>query len=359
MFAPGVPQAMHDFHSSNSILETLVVSIFVLGFALGPLIGAPLSEMYGRRPIYIVGNLFFCILIICCAVSNSLGMLIAFRFLAGCAGSVPITLGGATVGDMFPADKRGVAMGVWGMGPLLGPTIGPMIGGYLTESKSWRWIFWFQSMLSGTTLLLGLICLRETYAVILLERKTEDLRKCTGNKKLTSMLHDGLSTRERIARSIVRPVRMLTSSPMVLLLSIYMAFLMGCLYLFVTTFPLVFSQQYGFSTGSTGLTYLGLGLGCFLGLPIAGKTSDMLYKKLQKKNGGEAKPEFRLPPLAVSAPFVAVSFFWYGWSAEAKVHWIVPIIGTVFFGMGMMPGFVNSPLSRFSHLEANMVIAIG
>lgn len=332
---------MLDFHSTSSYLETFVVSIFILGFAFGPLIIAPISEVYGRRPVYILGNLFFCILIICCAVSNSLGMLIAFRFLAGCAGSIPITLGGATIGDMFSADRRGAAMAVWGMGPLLGPTIGPLIGGYLSADKGWRWIFWLQSILSGTTFMLGSIFLQETYSVVILERKAASLRKTTKNQALVSALYDGLSVKEHLSRAVVRPVKMLVFLPMVLLLSIYMAFLFGCLYLFITTFPLVFAKQYGFSTGSIGLTYLGLGLGCFLGLPIAGKSSDILYRKLLKQNKGEGKPEFRLPLLAISAPLVAISLFWYGWSAEAKVHWIVPIIGTVFFGMGMMPGFVG------------------
>lgn len=116
---------MDEFHSSNLNLETFVVSIFVLGFAFGPLLVAPLSEIYGRRPVYLISNLLFCIMTVACALSNSLGMLIAFRFLAGCAGSTPITLGGASIGDTFSADRRGAAMAIWGMGPLLGPIIGP------------------------------------------------------------------------------------------------------------------------------------------------------------------------------------------------------------------------------------------
>lgn len=342
MFAPGAGEAMLEFHSNNSNLETFVISIFVLGFAFGPLVVAPLAEIYGRRPVYIFSNLLFLIFTVACALSNSLGMLIAFRFLAGCAGSAPITLGGATIGDAFPADKRGAAMALWGMGPLLGPIIGPIAGGYLAQAKSWRWLFWLQAILSGATLLLGTVFLKETYAVVILERKAAGLRKQSGDSSLVSVLHDGLSKKDHFARAIVRPLKMLMFSPIVLLLSIYVAFLFGYLYLFVTTFPRVFIQQYHFSTSSTGLTYIGLGVGCFFGLALAGKGSDVVYKKLEAKNKGEGKPEFRLPMLGISAPLVAISFFCYGWSAQAQVHWIVPIIGTVFFGLGMMPGFVSS-----------------
>jgi multidrug resistance protein len=341
MFAPGVPQAMREFHSSNANLETFVVSIFVLGFAFGPLIIAPLSEIYGRRPAYILSILLFTIFNIACALSTSLGMLITFRFLAGFAGSTPITLGGATIGDAFPKDKRGSAMAIWGMGPLLGPTLGPIIGGYLAQGKGWRWIFWLQVIISGSLFLVGVVFLKETCAVIILENKAKKLRKATGNQALKSALDDGPASGERLVQAIIRPMKMLFLSPIVLLLSIYIAFLFGYLYLFVTTFPRVFTAQYGFSTGSTGLTYLGLGIGMLLGIVITGRTSDILYRRLAAQNKGTEEPEFRLPPLVVSAPLVSVAFFWYGWSTEAKVQWIVPILGTVFFGLGLMPGFVS------------------
>jgi multidrug resistance protein len=117
-------------------------TVYVLGYASGPLIIAPLSEMYGRVPIYHISNVFFVIFTIACAVSNSLNMLIGFRFLAGVAGSTVITIGGATFGDIFSATERAAALSIWAMGPLLGPVIGPVVGGFLTESAGWRWVFW-------------------------------------------------------------------------------------------------------------------------------------------------------------------------------------------------------------------------
>ena len=341
MFAPGASQAMREFHSDSSNLETFVVSIFVLGFAFGPLLVAPLSEIYGRRPIYVLSNLLFCIFTMVCALSKSLGMLIAFRFLAGCAGSTPVTLGGATIGDTFPKDKRGAAMALWGMGPLLGPIIGPIIGGYLSQANGWRWVFWLQLIVSGATFVLGLLLLKESYSVVILEGKAERMRKKTGNQYLVSALHHGLTRKGHFTHAIVRPTKMLLLSPIVMLLSIYTAFLFGYLYLFITTFPRVFTGQYHFSVNYSGLAYIGLGVGCFFGLILAGKGSDVVYKKLERKNGGEGKSEFRLPLLVISAPLVAIAFFWYGWSVEAEVHWIIPILGSGLFGMGMMPGFVS------------------
>ena len=70
-------------------------------FAVGPLIVAPMSELYGREPLYNISNFLFVICNIACAASNSFGMLVAFRFLAGCAGAAPLTLGGGTIADMY------------------------------------------------------------------------------------------------------------------------------------------------------------------------------------------------------------------------------------------------------------------
>lgn len=110
MFAPGVPDIMQDFNTTNPNLATFVVSVYILGFAFGPLLAAPLSEMYGRSVCYNVSNTLFVIFTICTALSQNMGMIIAFRFLMGFAGSTPITNGSGSIADMFPIEQRGRAM---------------------------------------------------------------------------------------------------------------------------------------------------------------------------------------------------------------------------------------------------------
>lgn len=142
MFAPGIPKIMVEFHSSDSTTATFVLSIYILGFAFGPLLIAPMSEIYGRWALYNIGNMLFTIFTVGTALSNSIGMIMAFRFLMGLAGAVPITIGSGSIADIMPIEKRGRAMSVWALGPLLGPCIGPVAGGYLTEAAGWRWVFW-------------------------------------------------------------------------------------------------------------------------------------------------------------------------------------------------------------------------
>jgi hypothetical protein len=185
----------------------------------------------------------------------------------------------------------------------------------------------------------------ETYPVILLERKAARLRKETGNENLTSALAGvKMKPREVFARGIIRPMKLLAFSPIIATLSIYQGLVYGFMYLLFTTFPLVFQYQYGFSTGTIGLTYLGMGVGSLIGLTTGGVWSDRLYKKKAKE--GAWKPEYRLLPLVPGCLCIPIGLFWYGWSAQAKVHWIVPIVGTMFMGLGTnMVMVCNLPLS--------------
>lgn len=182
--------------------------------------------------------------------------------------------------------------------------------------------------------------IRESYAPTILARKTKKLQKETGNMNLRSALDTGRTPKELFLYSIVRPTKMLFRSPIVFLLSLYVGVIYGYLYLLFTTITSVFEEQYNFSQGSVGLTYLGLGVGSLIGLFILGATSDRLLNYLSTKNG-VTKPEYRLPPMIPGAFFVPISLFMYGWTAYYKTHWIVPIIGTSFLGTGMMITFVS------------------
>jgi MFS family permease len=124
MFAPGIPGVMADFNSSSVILAAFVVSVYLIGYAFGPLVCAPMSEIYGRWPVYQITNVLFIIFTIACAVAPSLDSLIGFRFLAGAAGSAPLVLGGGSVADLYTREERGSKMAIFSIGPLLGPVAG-------------------------------------------------------------------------------------------------------------------------------------------------------------------------------------------------------------------------------------------
>jgi multidrug resistance protein len=140
--APAVHMIMGTFRSTNKVLGSFVVSVYLLGFAVGPLVLAPLSETYGRLYVYQVSTAIFILWNVACALAPNLGALLAFRLFAGISGSSPLTLGAGSVADLFVEKERGVATALYGIGQLMGPVIGPIAGGYLSEAAGWRWVFW-------------------------------------------------------------------------------------------------------------------------------------------------------------------------------------------------------------------------
>lgn len=340
MVAPGVPEIMTEFKSRNETIASFIVSIYILGYAVGPLFLAPMSEVYGRLPVYHVCNCLFVVWTIACAVAPNIGSLLFFRFMGGIAGSCPITIGGGSIADLIVREKRGGAMAIFALGPLLGPVIGPVAGGFLAQAEGWRWVFWVIAIAGGICAACSITFMRETYEPVLLMKKVKQLRKETGNENLRSKLDSGISAREYFWRAIVRPTKMLFLSPIVLALSIYMAVVYGYLYLLFTTLTLVFEERYHFNSGTVGLVFLGIGVGSLLGLAVFGVASDKIVKRMTAANNGVTKPEFRLPPLIPGSFCIPIGLFWYGWTAQTHQHWILPIIGTLWVGLGLLATFM-------------------
>lgn len=225
-------------------------------------------------------------------------------------------------------------------GPLVGPCIGPIVGGYLGDAAGWRWVFWLLTVASGVGTIFSFVVQKETYEPVLLERKTSRLRKSLNRPTLYHRYTENVSWQARIRRAIVRPLKMLCTSPIVVLTSLYVGLVYAYTYLLFTSFPFMYEQVYGFDQRSTGLTYLGCGVGFTVGLVVFGTMSDRNAKKKAQAGDGDWKPEYRLPPLLPGSLIVPAGLFWYGWSAEARVHWIMPIMGTGFFAIGNLAIFL-------------------
>ncbi|KAK3496428.1 major facilitator superfamily domain-containing protein [Neurospora crassa] len=338
IFAPGVPSVMKEFLNSSPELASFVVSVYILGFAAGPLVIAPLSEIYGRLVVYHGCNVCFIAMLIACAEAPSLNALIAFRFLSGIFGSCPVTNGGGTISDMITQEKRATAMALMTMGVLLGPIIAPIIGGVISDSDlGWRWVFWILTIVAGVVALCMLFFGKESYAPVLLQRRVDRLRKETGNDMLRSKLDIGLSPKDYFKRGIVRPLKMLVFSPICIIFAIYIAIVYGYMYLMFTTISRVFTnpETYDFGTRIVGLVFLGMGVGSLLGLVFFSVASNRIMKAKAGPDGnGTCTPEDRLTVLPIGAILLPAGFFIYGWTAQYHVHWIVPILSHVLIGFG-------------------------
>ncbi|KAB8242349.1 major facilitator superfamily domain-containing protein [Aspergillus flavus] len=334
--APAQGLVMKDFHSTNRTLASFVVSIYLVGFAVGPLFLAPLSEIYGRLRVYQVGTFIFTIWNIAGAVAPNVGALLVFRLFAGISGSGPVTLGAGSVADMFARQERGVAMSLYGLGPLLGPVIGPIAGGYLSQAQGWRWVFWLLAIVSGVAVILVLFVLSESYEPVLLRQKAKRIRRENSSVEVNAGQALKLDSRKVFIQAITRPTKLLFLTPNVALFSLYTGVVFGYLYLLFTTVTEVYETTYHFSQGATGLVYIGIGVGALIGISCFGALSDKIQNILIARNNGQAEPEFRLPPLIPGSFLIPIGLFWYGWSTQMHIHWIMPIIGLGWVGCGMI-----------------------
>ncbi|KAI1396460.1 MFS multidrug transporter [Hypoxylon fuscum] len=331
--APVAPQILDEFNQENTFYITLIVSIWELGEIIGPLIVAPLSELYGRFYIYHAGTILFIIFSAACALSTNIQMLVAFRFLNGVA-VVSTVLNPSIVGDLFRIEQRGSAMAMVGLAPMLGPVVGPIIGGYLGSALGWRWCFWIITILCGFLEICFLVLLRETYTVQILKSKATKLRKDTNNPNLRTKYETEHTAVQLFQNACVRPLVLLFTSPILFLMSLYVGVVYGYLYLVMTTITSIFESTYQFPSSVVGLSFLGLGLGCVIGVFVCRSTLDLWVR--QKSKTTQMRPEQRLPPVIFGGFILPIGLFMYGWTAEAHVQYMAPIIATGILGVGLV-----------------------
>lgn len=288
-------QLEREFGVSREVC-TLALSIFVVGLGLGPMFLAPLSEFYGRRPIYVGAFGMFLIWLIPCAVARNIETLIIARFFNGLAGSAFLSVAGGTVGDMFLKSQLSLPMMIFTASPFLGPELGPVIAGFINQYADWRWTFYVLLIWAGVQEVLIIALVPETYHPVLLKRKAVRMRAETGNDAWYAPIERMNKTvLKTVLWSCIRPFQLLVFEPMCLCLCLLSAILLGILYLFFGAFPLVFENNYGFTTSQVGLAFIGLMVGLILGVlcdPIWRRN----YARLVMNNGGVSEPEFRLPP---------------------------------------------------------------
>lgn len=227
-YSGSIAEIIAEFEVSEEV-ALLGISLFVLGFAVGPLIWAPLSELYGRRPILIASATGLTVLTAGAAGSRNIWTLIILRFFGGCIGSAPFAVAGAVIADTFPSIIRGLASGLYCVAPFLGPTLGPIIGGFLSEAAGWRWVEGLVACFSALFCLVCVFALPETYAPVLLSRRAARLSSITGRVYRSKIeIEQGKKHPATVFKiALCRPWILLFREPIVLLLSIYLSIIYG------------------------------------------------------------------------------------------------------------------------------------
>ena len=345
IFAQAVLPLAAKYHV-HYVVTTLSVTLYVLGFATGPIIWAPLSELYGRRPVLVISSFTFCCFNFAVAVSDRLESILICRFFAGCLGAAPLVVVPASFADMFGNETRGTAIVIFTMAVFVGPLVAPFIGAFIVANHSlgWRWTEFLVGILSAASFAFILVFESETHHPIILVYKAREIRRKTGNWGIHAP-HDefSLTIKEIAENNLTRPLKMLFTEPILFFITLYNAFIYGMVYLFLSAYPIVFADGYGMAPGVAELPYFGLVIGQFLGGAYC-IFEERTYNRKMRESGGKVIPENRLPPMLVGGIAFPIGLLWFCWTGNyhRTVHWIVPTVSGLFTGFGLISIFVPS-----------------
>lgn len=329
--SPVIPQAAVEMHVSEEA-ESLATVLFLVGFGVGAPFAGPLSETFGRNPIYIGTLALFCCWILGSALAPNFGAQLVFRFLAGFFGSTAFTTAGGTLGDVFDHQMRGKIFPWFGAVALFGPMIAPVVGGYIGQSgMDWRWADRITLCIAGGLLIIMVLFLPETYTPTILGWKASALRAATGDSRYKGPLESAtaISFRRKLADALYRPIAILVTEPIVMVLTAYLTFVYIVSFSFFTGAPFIFTDSYGFDQGSAYLMFVSVCVGlwiCALASPLFGMLIAREYKKAAAQGKSHAEPEAMLWWAMVASPILPICLFWLAWSDFPSVSYWSPII---------------------------------
>lgn len=316
--------------------SVLLVTIWELGEAAGPLFIGPLSELFGRRRVLNVATVLFIIFTVMAATSQSVKLFIAARCLTGVAVASNV-LNPAIVGDVFPEEQRGAALSYVMLAPLIGGAAGPAIAGAIADTLGWRQVLWMAAALALACEVVFLCCFRETYPVVILRRIAAKRMRETGEKNVRTIYDaDSKGDEAGFWFSIVRPFRVLFSSGVLMILALFGGMDYTYFYILSTTLPDILYDVYGLSPALTGTCFVAFSAGSAISVVICNLLLDRIYISLREKNKGIDQAEYRLPLVIVGAVALPLTVVAYGWTAQEHLPLSVLLLVSGLLGLFML-----------------------
>lgn len=350
IYAPAHHQIMSRFHTSTTV-AILPLSLYILGLGFGPVLTAPGSETLGRKAVYLFCMPVFAAFTIGGGFSNGIASLCVCRLFAGMFASPGLSIGSASIADIWSPAERAMPMALYVACPFLGPALGPLIGSFVVQEEDWRWAQWV-TLFSTAVALGGILAMKETYKKIILKRRTKRQTSLAPVENTTSEKTSKISSfREWAQKDLMRPLHMLTTEPIVGILSLYVTFTFATMYAFFAVTPMVFDRAFGFDLEQQGLAYVGMAIGVVVTLGLLVAWAKYIYRpqvaqwrRNETAAARPAPPEFRLLPALVASPILPAGLFLFGWAAEYKTHWIAPIIGMALISCGHFLVFMTTTM---------------
>ncbi|KAH8894480.1 MFS general substrate transporter [Thozetella sp. PMI_491] len=338
IYAPAQDEVAAVMHCSSEV-AILPLSLYNLGMAFGPLVGAPLSEMYGRKSVFLATTPIYVIFVLGAGLSNNILSLTMCRFFAGMFASPLISNASATILDSTANTSRGISLGTYYTIPSAAAILGPLVGGFIVPAAGWRWTQW-ATIFAAVAFFIPVCFTKETYKKVILQRRAAR----HGTKpSTTTKMSPSRAIRYFTTALIKRPVHMLATELIVTLVSLYNGVIFALMYTFVVAMPWVYREYYAFDNKSQSLAFLGPFIGTIAAsAPIIAIDIQVYRNKLlhwQRTHEGRSNlpPESRLTAALLGSFSLPASLLIVGWAAHFQVPWIVPVI---FQGTTMLSGLL-------------------
>ncbi|KAK2753613.1 hypothetical protein FQN54_007390 [Arachnomyces sp. PD_36] len=331
LYTSGIP-GMQDEFGVPKLAALAGVTTYMFGMAIGGVVFAPLSEVVGRRPVYIAAMSTFLLFLLPPALAHNIETILVSRFFGGLFGSALMSNSPASVNDIISDEHRALAFGFWSIGPTNGPVYGPIIGGFVFEYLGWRWTHWIVLIIGGGVIVI-LASIKETYTPVILRQRAKKKRAETHNAMWWTRYDGGHDTKSSLRASMSRPFVMLLTEPICIFWDIYVALVYGILYLCFVAYPIAFQQERGWSPGIGGLGFIGIGVGVLVAIAC-----EPLFRKVinshRKSEDSTVSPEAMVSIVSLGAVLLAIGQLWFSWTCTPNVHWVIPILAGLPFGAG-------------------------
>ncbi|CAJ2507223.1 Uu.00g084090.m01.CDS01 [Anthostomella pinea] len=335
-FSQGTSQIKAEFNVGQTV-ALLLTSLFVLGFAVGALVLSPLSEVYERRELYVWTFLTFVTFSGATGLVPSIAPVLIFRFLGGIAGSFTQAVAPAVIADMFESQERGLVLSIITLAGLMGQMLGPIACGFLVAAYGWRSLAVLIVGAAFPTWCVLFFTFPETYSAVLLQRRAAKLAKIAGMSHAVAGAQEPKTIGVQLRVSALRPWVILFFEPIVTLLSLFLSVVHGTLFLLFAAHPIVYQQVRGWPQGAASLPFLAIALGVVLALVYVAAVDQRRYARVvAAQGGGFAPPEARLPPAMLGSVALPIGLFWFAWTNDPGVFWLVSVSAGLLFGFGMV-----------------------
>ncbi|CRK21245.1 Efflux pump atB like protein [Verticillium longisporum] len=417
-YSPPVAAMAEDLGSSN-IAMIAGITTFCIGFALSPMVLAPISEIYGRRIVLVPSGItYVAFQAVCSVMPNLAGMLIA-RLFVGIGGAVFSSVIGGIIADMWTKDTRNTPMALFSGSVLAGTGAGPLLAAVMmsrigNKTLAWKWVFWHQVIVDAVLVVLIVFFLDESRGSVLLSRKAKvlnewyealedagvygchfeepeilsdssDMTTSGSDEKLASCQwtaadqpsrtitttvrlrwlvkedEERASLAQLMKTSMIRPFHLLVAEPVVFFFSLWCAFAWAVLYCTFGTIPLAFSRVRGLNMEQSGYFFGSMIVGACVGTIVSiyqdrllalpqwrtdspVETHSAFWLLMRRRFPAEA-PESRLYFTCLTATFLPVGLFLFGFTVGSDAHWIAPA-----FGIGLATwGIYSVYLATFNY----------